>query len=139
MARDMNLLSLKFWFDPAAPPLTPAMQTLFLVLFAALTVLGVAAYVLRFRPGLEKLTRRALERAGACLLTCGLIGLLLIAMIYERVPYFSMRILFVADLALLAWWVYRLYQYVWVEIPHLKAQHQQQEQYNKWLPKRKKK
>jgi hypothetical protein len=132
------LLSPSFWFNPAPALLMPFMQTGFIVLFTAMTVLGVVAYVVRFRLGLEKLTRRALERAGNCLMTCGLLGLALVGMTYERIPFLSMRILFVVVLATFGYWMYKIYQYVWVEIPKIKANRQQQDEYNKWLPKRKK-
>lgn len=133
------LLSPSFWFSPTPPSLLPMIQLVFLVAFTSMVVLGVVALVLRFRLGLEKLTRHALERAGTCLLTCGLLGLFLVGMAYERIPYLSMRVLFIVLGIFFAAWIYKLYTFAWVEIPRIKAQHQQQEQYNKWLPKRKKK
>lgn len=133
------LLSPSFWFSPTPPSLIPMIQLVFLVAFVSMTILGVVALVLRFRLGLEKLTRSALERAGACLLTCGLLGLLLVGMAYERIPYLSMRVLFLALGIFFVLWAYKLYTFAWIEIPQIKAKHQQQEQYNKWLPKRKKK
>jgi hypothetical protein len=131
------LLNPWFWFNPNPPPLMPAIQMFFLVLFVAMTVMGVAAYVVRFRPGLEKPTRRALERAGNGLLACGLSGLALVGVTYERVGYLSMRLWFLVLFIGLGFWAYRLYTFVWVEIPRMKAARQQQDEYNKWLPKRK--
>ncbi len=132
------LLTPSFWFSPEPAPLMPFMQIALLVVFTALVVLGVAALVLRFRAGLEKPSRRAMERAGNCLLTCGLIGLGLVGTTYERIPYLSMRFLFVVLFAVFAYWAYTLYLFVWIEIPKMKARQQQQDEYNKWLPKKKK-
>ena len=132
------LLSPSFWFAAVPPPFIPWVQVVLLVVFTVFTVVGIVAYVIRFRLGLEKLTRRGLERAGDNLITTGLLGLLVVGLTYEHIPYLSMRFLFLVIGSIFVYRVYRLYTYVWIEVPHIKAARQQQQEFNKWLPKKKK-
>ncbi|MBP9869053.1 hypothetical protein KBC59_00635 [Patescibacteria group bacterium] len=131
-------LTLPFWFNPAPPPFLPLVDRLLLVLFVGFVVIGVLAHLARLRGGLEKMTRRAISRAGTLLITMGLFGLLLWAFLYERVSYLSMRFWYLVWLGILIWWVYSIYKFVFIEIPQKQDQQKERDAINKWLPKSKK-
>lgn len=131
-------LTLSFWFNPAPPPFLPLVDRLLLVFFLGLVVIGILAHLARLRGGLEKMTRRAIARAGTLLITMGLFGLLLWVFLYERVSYLSMRMWYVVWLGLLIWWAWNIYRFVFVEMPQKQKMSEEREALNKWLPKSKK-
>lgn len=88
---------------------------------------------------MDKWTRRAIDKAGNCLLSMGLLGLLLYFFDYEKIPILSMRIFYIAWLIILIIWAYFIYKFITVEIPAKLAQKQEREQVDKWLPQAKKK
>ncbi len=110
----------------------------FLVLFAALVILGVIAKIYAVKSNLEKLLRRAVQRAGNLLLTMGLVGLLLYFFTYENVPILSMRIWLLVLLGSGIAWAWSIYHYVKVEIPAKHGMQAERDRMNKWLPKAKK-
>lgn len=132
------LLTPGYWFDPVPPPFLPFVDRLLLVAFMGLAIVGIIAHLARLRAGLEKMTRRAVGRAGTLLITMGLFGLLLWTLAYERVPYLSMRMWYLVWSVLFVIWGYRIYRFVFVEIPSRQKQNEEREAINKWLPKSKK-
>lgn len=132
------LFTLSFWFNPIPPPFVPLIDRLLLVILGACILLGVYAYIVRARGQLDKLMRQAFGRAGTLLLIVGFVGLLLYAFAYERVPYLSMRLWWILLIALVGWDAWRLYRFVCVKIPQIRAKQATREQFEKWLPKQKK-
>jgi ABC-type transport system involved in multi-copper enzyme maturation permease subunit len=110
----------------------------FLVVFTALVILGIIAKVYAVKSNLEKLLRRAVQRAGSLLLTMGLVGLLIYFFTFENVPILSMRVWLLVLLASGIAWAWSIYRYVKVEIPAKREMHAERERLNKWLPKAKK-
>jgi Ca2+/Na+ antiporter len=103
-----------------------------------MVVIGIVALLARLRTGLEKTVRRALMRAASMFITMGLFGLFLWGVLYERVPYLSMRAWYLLWLFLLGFWIYRIYHFVFVEVPARQKVSEEREAINKWLPKSKK-
>lgn len=128
------LLTPRYWFNPVPPPFLPVVDRAIPAVFVALTVVGVLAHVVRIRGGVDKLSRRALGKAGTLLLTTGLVGLVLYGFYYERVPYLQMRVLYLALFAYFAWGAWRVYRYVTVQIPEVRKAQAEHEAFTKWLP-----
>jgi amino acid transporter len=131
------LLTLGYWFTPTPPPFLHLVDTALLVTFSVFILVGIAAQVLRSRMGMDKLMRRAVGRTGGALISTGLVGLILYSFSYERVPFLSMRILFLAWAVWFVWTAVRLYRHVMTEIPTVRAEQAARNQFNKWLPKKK--
>lgn len=89
------------------------------------------------RQGLEKMTKRALIRAGNSLIVYGLFGLLLYFLTFERVAVLSARIGYLIWVALFAWSVWKIVKYVRVDIPAVEKRREERAKFDKWLPKRK--
>jgi len=113
----------------------PWVGTALLVVFTALAVVGLVAKIYGVRAGLDKLVRRAVQRAGTCLLSMGLTGLLLYFFVYEHVPVLSMRLWLLVWLLSILVWAWSILRYVQVEIPKVNAVKAERERLNKWLPK----
>ncbi len=105
-----------------------------LIIFSAMVILGIVAKVYGVKAGLDKLVRRAVERAGTLLLCMGLVGLLMYFISYERVPVLSMRALYIVWLVGLGLWIWSIYKYVKVEIPSKRSMAAEREKLSKWLP-----
>ncbi|MFZ6015760.1 MAG: hypothetical protein ACOYUZ_05425 [Patescibacteria group bacterium] len=135
----MNLLTFKYWFATHPAAFLPIIGKIFLVAFIALTAVGIIAKIYSVKKKMDKWTRRAIDKAGNCLLSMGLLGLLLYFFDYEKIPILSMRIFYIAWLIILIIWAYFIYKFITVEIPAKLAQKQEREQVDKWLPQAKKK
>ncbi|MCI0479117.1 hypothetical protein L0Y59_01085 [Candidatus Uhrbacteria bacterium] len=128
------LLQPSYWFTTVPPPLSPVADRVAFVLFAVFLVAGIVMRVVATRRGWEKMVRRLLIRSGGRLMTLGAFGLLLYALNYERVPVLSARFWFLLWAALLAWYAWKTYRYVRVEIPDVKRRREERERTEKWLP-----
>jgi hypothetical protein len=131
----INLLSPTFWFQIQPPPILVWSGRIMLACFSAMVILGIVAKVYGVKAGLDKLVRRAVERAGTLLLIMGLVGLLMYFISYERVPVLSMRALYLVWLFGLGLWAWSLYRYVKIEIPSKRSMAAEREKLTKWLPK----
>ncbi|MDD2785286.1 MAG: hypothetical protein PHS79_00160 [Patescibacteria group bacterium] len=133
----MNLLTLNFWFQMQPPMFVYWVGLVMLVVFAAMSIIGLAAKIYVTKAGMDKLMKRAVGRAGTMLLTMGLFGLALYGFVYESVPILSMRAWLLVWLICLGVWVWSILRYVRVEIPAKKEMAAERERMNKWLPKKK--
>lgn len=134
----MNLLNFNFWFQMQPPMFVAWVGTTLLVVFMALTLVGLVAKVYGLKANFDKFVRRAVERAGTLLLTMGLVGLLFYLFVFESVPILSMRIWLIVWLLSAAAWAWSILHYVRVEIPRINRLKAEREKLNKWLPKSKK-
>jgi len=132
-----NLLSFNYWFLAQPAMFVSWAGTVLLVVFTALAVVGLVAKIYGVRAGLDKFVRRAVQRAGTCLLSMGLVGLLHYFFVFERVPVLSMRIWLLVWLVAILLWAWSILRYVRVEIPKANAMKAERERLNKWLPKAK--
>lgn len=131
------LLTLGYWFSPTPPPFIPFVDASLLVIFAACIVVGIVAHVIRMKSGMDKLSRRAIGRAGTRLISMGFVGLVLYAFSYERVPFLMMRIFFLVWTVVFVVLAYRVYRYAFVEIPKIKESHEERDRLARWLPRKK--
>jgi len=128
------LLRLSYWFQLQPPTFVPWAGRFIVILFTAMTVVGILAKIVVVKRNYEKFTRRAVERAGSLLLVMGLLGLLLFFFSFEHVPLFSMRAMYLFWLIGFLAWIWMLYRYIKVEIPAKLAMKAERERLNKWLP-----
>lgn len=132
------VLTLHFWFQPLPPPFLPLNETIVGVVVIAVGLAGVAAVIAAARAKLEKPIRRAVSSLGWQLVLTMLYGLLLLALLEERVGYLSMRAFWVIWLAWVGFALYFAYRALWITWPKMKAQYGERAKYEKWLPKAKK-
>lgn len=131
------LLTLQFWFNVNPPPFTPVIDWSILLLMIALVLGGAVALYLRTQKKYEKMVRRAFMRAGLLGVIAGIIGLSFYGAAFERVPFLSMRfmwLIWVIWTGLEAWSIYR---YVTIAIPAKQDIQAERDRINKWLPKKK--
>jgi len=88
--------------------------------------------------GMDKMTRRAVSRAGVLLISAGLVGLMLYAFAYERVIYLGMRLWWIVWFIWIVIAAWRIVKFVRIEIPAANKERAAEAEFNKWLPKRKK-
>lgn len=131
------LLRLSYWFDLNPAPMALFVERGLLVVFTAFFLVGVLARLVAMRKDLEKLTRKSLQRVASMLMILGVFGLLLYVLTYERVYALSMRFGYLLWLALFAWFAYRFYRHLLIEMPALEKRRLEREQINKWLPRSK--
>ena len=132
------LLSPSFWFNPNPPPFIPVINTALIVVILAFIVAGIAAYLYRRKTELDKLDRQKFGRIGRLCLTFGITSLFLYAIAFERVNYLSMRIFWIPLFAWAIWDAWKLWMFVTKKLPEIRKAQAEREQYEKWLPKRKK-
>jgi hypothetical protein len=133
-----TLLSLSYWFGTQPPPFLPMVERGLLAAFGVWTLGGIAASLFLMKQGLEKSTRRALEKTAGLLTWSGLTGLVLWTFEYEQIPVLSMRFFFVIVLAWIAYGVFDIVRFVSVTVPEQRRIEEEREAREKWLPKRKK-
>jgi protein-S-isoprenylcysteine O-methyltransferase Ste14 len=134
----INLLNPMYWFQIQPAAMVPWASTASIVIFTAMFVVGIGVKVYGAKSGMEKLVRRAVERAGTLLVTMGLIGGVWWLVCYERVPMLSMRVWLLVWLVSMGLWIWSIAKYLRVEVPAKRAKAKEREQYEKWLPKPKK-
>ena len=129
--------TLSFWFNPVPPPFLPFFDRAILVICFTFVIVGILAYVMRARSKMDIPTQDAVASAANTLLITGFVGLILYGIAFERVMYLSMRIFWIP---LIAWFVWRVvihWKTVTREIPKIQKALAEREQFEKWLPKRK--
>ncbi len=131
------LLTLRYWFTLNPAPFLPWAERFMLVAFGAFVVFGIVAWMAELKGRFSKPIKRAFERAASLLAWNGVLGLLLWAFSYERIPVLSMRFFYVLWLAWVLWGFWRIYRYVWVEIPAQESRARERAEREKWLPRRK--
>jgi hypothetical protein len=132
-----SLLTLKYWFALNPTPFLPWAERTLLVLFAAFTVFGIIVWVVEMKGGWGKAVKRALDRVASLLIWSGIVGLLLWAFSYERVPILSMRAFYIPWVIWIGWGAWSIWHYLWVEVPAKEDLYREQLDRQKWLPKSK--
>ncbi len=136
----MNLPPLftpQFWFNVNPPPFIPIIDWTILILMIGLILGGAVALYLRTRKRYEKMFRRAFMRAGLLGVIAGIVGLAFYICAFERVPFLSMRFIWL----IWALWTglegWSIYRYVTIDIPATQEVQAERDRINKWLPKKK--
>lgn len=131
------ILTVSFWFAALPPPFLLWVDRGLLVLSALAFMSGIVLTCLtRRRHAQEKLEQRARDLTQMTLLWSGMVGLLLYAFAYERTPYLSMRVWWIALAAWTLWRCLTIWRLMYVKIPHARHKAAQREQFTKWLPKK---
>jgi hypothetical protein len=131
------LLTLSFWFGTLPPPFMPKIGMFLLSLPITMVFVGALALLFTLRAGTDKLVRRAVARAGRALLNWGIVGLLLFLFSFERVPFLSMRFFWLLWAVWIGVQTYKMWRYASVDLPAVKQERAERDQYEKWLPKKK--
>lgn len=132
------MFSLTFWFSYQSIPFSPILFKVLGLTCAALVVAGIIAFGYQLAvKTLTKELKHVLIRASGLGVVMGLAGLLMVAFVWEGIPFLSMRIFWVLWLALAIWWGYWIYSKYQTSLKkHFKSA--EQLNYEKWLPKHKK-
>lgn len=131
------LLTFQFWFNVNPTPFIPFVDRFILILMIVLVVGGIVALWLRAQKKHEKMVRRAFLRAGFLGVISGIVGLAFYFATFERVPFLSMRFIWVIWLLWTGVEARSLYRYVTIDIPAKAEVQAERERINKWLPKKK--
>ncbi len=103
----------------------------------AVAVASGAAYVYK-RQATEKIVKRAWGGAFACLLTATITGFVLYFFAWQRIPVLGMRALWPVWFVAHAIWGYFIWAQAQKAIPAERASRAKRQNYEKWLPKAKK-
>ncbi len=130
-------LTITYWLNPLPLLFRPIINWIFLGIIACAVLTGVIFSFFKMRGGMEKLVKRALGRAANLFISFGLTGLALYVLLYERVPYLSMRLWFLVWVACYGYYGWRVYKFSFIEIARRKQEKAEREKFEKWLPKKK--
>ncbi len=131
------LLTLSYWFATRPAPFAPVVSSVLLVVFAVILIGGITASIVPLKAGLSKTMKRACYRCAALLVSTGLGGLLLWVFAYQELPILSMRFFYIAWFLWIAFGLYGIYRYLWIEVPVQERMAKERQEREKWLPKRK--
>jgi len=134
----LPLLKFSYWFNFTAIPFLPLVDKVLLVFLYGVLIAGIGCWVYaKFGKKLEKDRKKLLRRYANLLTTAGFIGLLLYAFTWQRIPFLSMRFLFVLWVLLFGYWLWTIVRFQWKELPLKRQLRKEQAERNKWLPKKK--
>jgi hypothetical protein len=130
------LLRPSYWFGLTPLPLTPWVEYTLLAVFAIFFFAGILVRFLSLKKE-EKMMRRAYQTISSRLMTLGAFGLVLFVFSFERIYVLGMRAGYLLWAALLAWYAWKTYQLIRVDLPAMERRKSEREAINKWLPKAK--
>ncbi len=131
------LFHASFWFDLHTRPFSPWVDYLILALVLALLLSAFGVSWLR-REAKEKLVKRLWGSALAACVSAALIGLVLYAITWQRIPVLGMRIFWPIWFLAHAAWGISIYRRAQKQIPAARRTQAERQAYEKWLPKAKK-
>lgn len=131
------LVRSSFWFDLQTQPFSSWVNYIILFFIAALFAASVYVFHLR-RAAQEKLVKRAWGQAFTACLSATLIGLVLYAITWQRIPVLGMRIFWPIWFLAHAAWGWAIYRRAQKQIPATRRTQAERQAYEKWLPKAKK-
>ncbi|MBI4262648.1 hypothetical protein HY624_03935 [Candidatus Uhrbacteria bacterium] len=128
------LLTLDFWFKLTPDPFLESSALLLRVLFWGMLALGIIARfaIAYFRK--DKWKQKIAQRVSQVLLSMGVFGLFLFWFSYERFPFLSMRLWYLAWLAGAIVWFIALLLYVFRTVPAERHAQGEQKEKAKYLP-----
>lgn len=132
-----SIFTVSFWFAVFPPPFLTWVDRTLLMLSVLACISGVVLiYLTRRLHAQKKLEQQVWNLTQMTLLWSGVIGLLLYTFTYERIPYLSMRVWWLALVAWTLWRCLTIWRLVYIKLPHARKEAAQREQYTKWLPKK---
>ncbi|MDO8618198.1 MAG: hypothetical protein Q7N87_04935 [Candidatus Uhrbacteria bacterium] len=143
----ISLVRPSLWFNPYPVPFLPYTSLAILVLMCGLLVLWVLCTILIYlgrhsktfatRWGLDKETRRLLDRWGWYFLWAGIVGLFLRWCTEARVPLFGMHFLLILWFLGFGWWMFVMIREQ-IRSRASRVDERKRQAYERWLPKAKK-
>ncbi len=135
----LPLFKPSFWFNMQYLPFMPWLEQALPIVMAALVAIGIGLLVFgRFGKGLEKERRMMFRQLGTKELMAGLVGLLLFFFHWQRVPFLTMRVLWLIWAIGFGYWAYVIWKEHFKVGPAERAKAAERAAYEKWLPKPKK-
>lgn len=132
----LPLLKPSFWFNVSMVPFMPWLETALPIALAFVGLVGVVAFVYaKFGKGVEKDARKFWRAIGTATLLAGLVGGIIYFFHWQRVPYLSMRVLWLFWLAGFGYWAYAIWKTYFKKLPEQRLEEKERAAYEKWLPK----
>jgi len=129
------LLKLNYWFDQRPPALEQSFQTFFFYFFAVLVVLAlIITIVVRKKKKEDPWVARGFQKISSWCLSMGIAGLVIFFFSFERLPFLSMRIWFVAWLIGAIVWAVFIVKYFIKTVPQEKRKIKDKENLQKYIP-----
>lgn len=128
------LLTFAFWFSLSAIPFTRVADALLLYGDVALIVAGAVCLACVTRLPLEKDLRKPVRSFCALLIWFGVVGLILYAFTWLRIPILSMRFFLLLWIGAYAAWGWNIWRRIFVIRPTQRQEAAAREAYEKWLP-----
>lgn len=126
-----NLFKLKFWLDLRPPQLLPIYQKIFVGFIIFLLVFAVISYFFGFKKkGLFSSVWRKLYSLS---LSNFFIGLFLLFVNYELIPFLSARFWFLLWAIIILVWLFFVLKTL-VKIPEKKKKIEEEKEYKKYIP-----
>lgn len=129
------LLRPGYWFSVQALPFLSWSGYVVLLLMVALLLASLALWFIAREGKFDKEDRRIYRRFSHVCLWAGIVGLILYALTWLRVPVLSMRIFFVVWFLGFGYWAWTIARYKLRELPILRTKAAERAAYEKWLPK----
>jgi amino acid transporter len=133
------ILDLLFYLFTPNPPKDT--QLIYLYGFISVVIISASVFIKLHlkKNNKDKALRRSIRAYPSKLITTAVILLIYTFFRYAGAPLFSMRIILVLILVSLAYTLYKLYRSFTIEYPSQKRHLREQEERNKYLPRKKKK
>jgi len=125
-----NLLTLHYWFNLRPETLLPYAQNLFISFIIFLAVIAIIATMTKKAAGVY---RGLLKKIYAYGITNALIGLILLFLNYESVPFFSARFWLGLWILIMAIWLVFIIKRL-LAIPKQKKQLAKEKEFKKYIP-----
>jgi len=129
----LNLLKLDYWFSQ--PYIAYGnVKWFWVMLFLVLVLAGLVFRILQ-NAGQDNACKEIFRRASNLGLTIGLVGIIWLFFRQQRVPFLAWRFWLLFLIVGGIWWIIKLSLYYFKRLPAIKAEKQQRELKNKYLPK----
>lgn len=135
----LNLLNYQVWLDISPGPFLSGSFRVLTILFTVFLIGALIARRISQFETIDKLKKIAWRRVSSMLFWMGILGMIYLFFVFERVPIFSMRFWFLIWAAGVLVWLGFIVKYIKVDIPQKERELYNRWRFNKYLPKKKKK
>ncbi|MEI6288589.1 MAG: hypothetical protein WCP18_03365 [bacterium] len=125
-----------YFFD-MQPSIEPKTAYFLLGVFGIMAIAGIGIMIAKKVKKYEAHFAFLLQKYATCLLTMGLIGLIMVWLRFEQAFFLSSRFMLVIWLLAFAWWLAMIIKYQYKALPKIKEQIAKHQEFRKYLPKRK--
>jgi len=128
-----------FWFDLDPPALTAGFEQFFFIFFALMVILGAIVRIVARKHKEDRYVRQVFSRIAQLLFTMGTLGLIVYFFSFEGIYFLGARFWFLLWLAGTITWGVFIWRYIKVTVPEMKEAAANKAEFNKYIPKKKKK